>query len=58
VRLNETLKGEIDLDVRFPGLVDVLASGDVNLFWIYQMSVNNRLVSNSLGGWVFIPRSK
>jgi hypothetical protein len=49
--------GDIDLERRFPNLMDVLATDDVVVFWTYKVALNGGIQERH-GGYVLLPQKR
>jgi len=53
---DQTIGGEIDLENRFPELIQFLKSDGVDAFWSYELTDLHHNSSNRLGGWLYLPK--
>ena len=55
---NQTVKGQIDLQKRFPGFQDAISVNGIDVFWSYRPRDFDRTPLKRTGGWLYIPKSK
>jgi len=56
IEANDTLTGEVDLEVRFPALRGALRERDVVVFWSYQFEPVDDPPGPRGGGYVLFPK--
>ena len=53
---NGILEGNINLEGRYPGLLNALHRTDIIIFWSYRFVSVDRSPCNRCGGWLLIPK--
>jgi hypothetical protein len=58
IEAGASLSGQIPIGKNYPKLGSALKTGDVVLFWSYQLTTAEKTALPRTGGWITIPREK